>query len=61
MTQWTVGERSGEVKKTSGKPKIEHYPAYAIDEKTAKGQVLGAQRFNIMRQRLLDVGEMESK
>lgn len=58
---WTVTTPSGEVKRSSGNPKIEHYPAYAIDEKTPKGQVLGAKRFNAMRQRLLDLGEMESK
>lgn len=64
LTKWTItepGKSRPERPKETKRQKIEHYPAYAIDEKTSKTQVLGAQRFNTMRQRLLDIGEMESK
>lgn len=59
--QWTVGERSGEVKVTPNKPKLTHIPAMRIPDKATGAQVTGATNFNNMRQRLLDLGEMESK
>lgn len=59
--QWTVTERSGETKKTSSKPKLAYRPAFKVSDKTPESQVAGANSFNEMRQRLLDLGEMESK
>jgi hypothetical protein len=59
--QWTVTEASGEVKTTSDRKKLAYRQAFEITEKTPKGQAAGASSFNEMRQRLLDLGEMESK
>lgn len=61
MTQWTVGERSGEVKTTTNRKKLAFRPAYSVTKDTPKNQVAPSNSFNEMRQRLLDIGEMESK
>lgn len=41
-------------------PKLPYTPAFEITKETPKGQVAGAKVFNAMRQRLIDVGEMEN-
>lgn len=58
---WTVTAPSGEVKRVTVNQKLEHIPAMRIPEKATGAQVTGATNFNKMRQRLLDLGEMESK
>lgn len=42
-------------------PKLDHIPAMRIPEKATGAQVTGATNFNNMRQRLLDIGEMEER
>lgn len=42
-------------------PKLAHIPAMRIPEKATGAQVTGATNFNNMRQRLLDIGEMEER
>lgn len=61
---WTVGERSGEVKVTSSLPKLpkmEYFKPYTITDKMTAGQKDSAIKFNKMQQRLVEIGEMESK
>lgn len=45
----------------SNRPKLAYRPAFKISDKTPESQVAGAKSFNEMRQRLLDLGEMETK
>lgn len=59
MTQWTVGERSGDVK--TNRKKLTYRPAFKVTKDTPETQVAGANSFNEMRERLLELGEMESK
>lgn len=62
MTQWTVGERSGEVKVVSSHSKLPHYKPYKnIEQMKTEGQRESATRYNNMQQRLIELGEMESK
>lgn len=43
------------------RPKLAYHPAFVITKDTPKGQVAGAKIFNEMRERLLELGEMEEK
>ena len=58
---WTVTAPNGEVKVTSNRKKLKYRDAFEIKETASKGQAAGAASFNEMRQRLLDLGEMETK
>lgn len=58
---WTVSEPNGEMKKVSSKPKLSFRPAFKVNDKTPETQVAGANIFNEMRQRLIELGEMESR
>lgn len=62
MTQWTVGERSGEVVVTKGKTsQLPYFEPFVITEKTTKEMKVTIERWNLMQQCLLDNGLMKSK
>lgn len=42
-------------------PMLSHIPAMRIPDKATGAQVTGATNFNNMRQRLLEIGEMEER
>jgi hypothetical protein len=58
---WKVGTRNGEVKVVSSRPKLAHRPPFDINDKMPKNQVPFASGWNEMRERLILLGEMESK
>jgi pantothenate kinase len=61
MSQWTVGERNGEVKTTGKRTQLPYLEAFEITEKTPKAQLVTIEGWNSMRQCLLDNGLMKSK
>lgn len=58
---WTVTEPNGAVKVISNRPKLLHRPPFDINDKMPKNQVPFAEGWNEMRERLILLGEMESK
>lgn len=58
---WTVTEPSGQKKVVSNRKPLPYRPAFEITDKMPKGQMTSAQWFNEMRERLLEIGEMEQE
>lgn len=58
---WTVTEPTGEVKKVSGLEPIPYLGELKAAKDTAKEQKAFVDGWNVMRERLLLLGEMKSK
>lgn len=58
---WTVTEPSGKVITTKTTEKIPHYIEVKITKTMDDNTKAWYEKFNIMRNRLLELGEMESK
>lgn len=57
----TVTEPNGKVTKQSSMEKLSFAAPFEINDKTPKNQLYTINKWNEMRQRLLDLGEMEPK
>jgi len=58
---WTVTEPNGAVKMVGKQVQLPHYDAFEITKDTTKEMKVTIDRWNLMRQSLLDNGLMKSK
>lgn len=59
---WKVTQPNGKVEVTGpGRGKLHFVPPLEITEKTPKSQYYSIETWNMMRTRLIELGEMESK
>lgn len=58
---WTVTEPDGRVTVQSNRKKIPFVQEFEVTDKTPKNQLFTIEMWNKMRQRLLELGEMEPK
>lgn len=49
------------IKNDAGRKQLPYVEAFKFDDKTPKGQLATINGWNAMRQRLLEIGEMENK
>jgi hypothetical protein len=58
---WTVTEASGKSAVVTSQPKIPFLHEIEITDKMPKGQLAFAENYNMMRKRLIELNQMESR